>query len=138
MRYLIDTNIFLFFALNPALLDRKVLAIITNVENRVYLSSECVKEVIHLVQVGRVRSKLWKTADDIFSFIEKETDFTISYVKKEHLLTLAGLALVSGHNDPSDRLIIAQAITEKVPLISSDAKFAHYENQRLNFIFNKK
>ena len=138
MRYLIDTNIFLFFALNPALLDRNVLAIITNVENSVYISSECIKEVIHLVQTGRVRSKVWKTADDIFDFIEKETDFIINYIKKEHLLTLAGLTFVNGHNDPNDRLIIAQAITEKIPLISSDAKFARYENQQLNFIFNKK
>ncbi len=138
MRYFIDTNIFLFFALNPSLLNKEVSAIIEDTENRICISSECIKEVIHLVQTGRVRSKAWKTAEDIFDFIENETGFIISFIKKEHLVTLADLALVPGHNDPSDRMIIAQAITEKIPLISSDAKFARYKNQRLNFIYNKK
>ena len=35
-------------------------------------------------------------------------------------------------------LIIAHAITEHLPLISSDGKFDFYCNQGLDFIFNKK
>ena len=42
---------------------------------------------------------------------------------KEHLRTFAQLDAVEVHNDPSDRLIIAQALTEKMPVISSDTKF---------------
>ena len=64
MRYLVDTNIFLFSVLNPSLLDKNVQAIIDNNENKIYISSECIKEVIHLVQTGRVHSKVWKTAKD--------------------------------------------------------------------------
>ena len=41
-----------------------------------------------------------------------------------------------GHNDPSDRLIIAQAIIEKIPIISSDKKFPEYRKQGLEFIPN--
>ncbi|HBK32640.1 MAG TPA: PIN domain nuclease, partial [Porphyromonadaceae bacterium] len=43
-----------------------------------------------------------------------------------------------GHNDPADRLIIAQAITEKMPLISSDHKFELYREYHLDFIYNKR
>jgi PIN domain nuclease of toxin-antitoxin system len=52
--------------------------------------------------------------------------------------TLASLNRVENHNDPNDRLIIAQAITEKLPLISSDRKFEHYRKQNLQFIYNRK
>jgi len=34
------------------------------------------------------------------------------------------------------RMIIAQAITEQIPLISSDTKFHRYRKQNLEFIFN--
>ena len=80
----------------------------------------------------------WKKAQDIFHTIEQELGVSISYIKKEHLLTMARLELAPKHNDPSDHLIIAQAITEKLPFISSDRKFEAYRNQRLNFVYNKK
>jgi hypothetical protein len=61
----------------------------------------------------------------------------INYIKKDHLLTFAGLAPVKEHNDPFDRMIIAQAITEKIPLISSDTKMKYYRKQSLDFIPNE-
>jgi len=63
--------------------------------------------------------------------------FKVKYVSKEHLRTFTKLDLVEDHNDPSDRLIIAQAITEKIPLISSDKKFPKYRKQGLDLIFNR-
>lgn len=138
MRYLIDTNIFVYINADPSQLSREVRQIFEDYESVLYLSSESVKEILHLFQNGKIRTKKWKSAQDVFDSIEKEWNITISYVKKEHLLTLAHLDVVSNHNDPSDRLIIAQAITEKIPLISSDRKFEHYRKQKLNFIYNKR
>jgi PIN domain nuclease of toxin-antitoxin system len=138
MRYLIDTNIFLFYAFDNYFLNNDTREILTDYENIIYISSESVKETIHLFQTDRIKTKKWKTATDIVSFIEQESDFLIDYVRKEHLRTFAGLELVANHNDPSDRLIIAQAITERMPLISSDRIFAEYRRQGLQFIYNKK
>ena len=45
--------------------------------------------------------------------------------------------MVEGHNDPNDRLIISQAITEKIPLISSDTKFPKYVKFGLDLIPNR-
>lgn len=39
---------------------------------------------------------------------------------------------------PSDHIIIAHAITNRMPLISSDHKFKFYTKQGLDLIFNKK
>jgi PIN domain nuclease of toxin-antitoxin system len=137
-RYLIDTNIFVFYAVTNDYIDRDVRQILEDYESEIYISSESVKEVIHLFQTGRIKTQKWKNTQDIFNAIENESNFTIKYVKREHLLTLASLEVVENHNDPSDRLIIAQAITEKMPLISSDTKFEHYRKQQLNFVFNRK
>jgi len=62
--------------------------------------------------------------------------FNVKYVAKEHLRTFVKLEPVAGHNDTSDRLIISQALTEKITLISSDTKFPKYRKQRLDLIFN--
>ncbi len=44
---------------------------------------------------------------------------------------------IESHRDPNDRLIIAQAITEKMPLISNDTKFPKYTRFGLDFIPNR-
>ena len=36
----------------------------------------------------------------------------------------------------TDHIIIAQAITNKIPVISSDTQFRHYKGQGLNLVFN--
>ena len=41
------------------------------------------------------------------------------------------------HYDPSDHIIISQAITLGVPLISGDQKFPFYTNQGLDLIYNR-
>lgn len=45
-------------------------------------------------------------------------------IRAEHVLALD--VLPRHHNDPFDRLLIAQAGTEQVPLVSTDAVFKHY------------
>ena len=46
--------------------------------------------------------------------------------------------LSEGHKDVNDHVIIAQAISDKIPLISSDIEFENYVPQGLNFVFNKR
>lgn len=72
--------------------------------------------------------------------IEKEFFITILPLKIEHMKTYARMQIneQQGHKDPSDHIIIAQAITEHIPLISSDTRFPFYEKQGLDLIVNKK
>jgi PIN domain nuclease of toxin-antitoxin system len=79
-----------------------------------------------LFHIGKIYPKKWKSAQDIFYMIEQELGYSIDYIKKEHLQTMARLELAPSHNDPSGHLIIAQVITEKIPLVSSDRKFELY------------
>jgi len=72
--------------------------------------------------------------------IENEFYISILPLKKEHMMTYSRLRLnkAQGHKDPSDHVIISQALTEHLPLISSDTRFPFYRKQGLDLIFNKK
>ena len=135
MRYLIDTSILVDIITEDYISD-KIWSIVDDYENITYVSSESIKEFIHLVQRKKIVPKKNVSALNIFDFIENELGCTVKYVDKSHLQTFAKLDLVEEHNDPSDRLIIAQALTEKLPLISSDKKFPKYRQQGLDLISN--
>ena len=136
MRYLIDTNIFTKIVKDSDLLSDNVKEIIENYENIIYVSSESIKEFIHLVQNEKIVLRKGISVSNVFDYVESALGFNVKYVAKEHLQTFAKLDLVEGHNDPSDRLIISQALTEKMPLISSDTKFPKYRKLGLDLIFN--
>jgi PIN domain nuclease of toxin-antitoxin system len=138
MRYLIDSNILLFYVTSPEQLTIEVMDILKDYNNRIYISAKCVEELIYLRQSERVDIKRWKIAEDIIEFITDELGFGIKYIAEEHMRTLARLPLFPDHKDPTDRIIIAQAITEKTPLVSSDRKFHEYKRVGLDFVFNKR
>lgn len=138
MRYLIDTNILVRYSDSYYRgLSKYVIQVLEDTENCIHISTVSIQEIFMLLQSGKIHVPVWKYVQDVFDFIEKNGIF-INYVKKEHLLTFAGLEPVKDHNDPFDRMIIAQAITENMPLISSDTRFKYYCRQKLDFIFNEK
>jgi PIN domain nuclease of toxin-antitoxin system len=136
MRYLIDTNVFIRTIKDYDISDYTK-HILEDYENRIYVSSESIKEFVHLVQKGKIKLPKGQVLPDLFDLIENTLGFEIKYVAEEHLHTLIKLALVEGHSDPADRMIISQAMTEKMTLISSDTKFPRYRKQGLDLIVNR-
>jgi PIN domain nuclease of toxin-antitoxin system len=55
----------------------------------------------------------------------------IKPVTRKHLECYSDLDVIQKHNDPNDHMIIAQAISDKIPLISSGQKFKCYISQGL-------
>jgi PIN domain nuclease of toxin-antitoxin system len=135
-RYLLDTNIVLFFLENPKELERNVSEILDDYNNRFYVSTVSIQEIIYLYKRNKIKTR-WKKTEDILPAIDA-ANFEILPVKREHLVSYSKLSLGKSHNDPNDHLIISQAITEKITLISSDRQFEHYVKQNLNFIFNSR
>ena len=134
-RYLLDTNIVLFSLFFPKELERNVNRLLKDYNNLFYVSTISIQEIIHLYKRNKIKTK-WEKPEDILPSIEM--NFEILPVKKEHLATYSGLSIINDHNDPYDHVIISQAITERITLISSDQKFEHYTNQKLDFIFNSR
>ena len=135
-RYLLDTNIVLYIILNPTELERNVVDILEDYNNCYYTSAITVQEIAQLFRKGKIKPR-WKKAEDILPAIEA-INVEILPLKREHLATYLGLHIPAAHNDPNDHLIIAQAITERITLISSDRQFEHYTKQRLSLIFNNR
>ena len=138
MRLLLDTCIVINFALQRDNLSQDVWALLSDYDNQLYTSMESVKELIVAFRRKGVGRRLWKKEDDIISYIKDELNIGILPILEEHIHTYARLTIneAQGHNDPSDHIIIAHAITERLPLISSDHKFDFYMSQGLNYICN--
>lgn len=138
MRYFLDTHILFFYVVDKDELTREVEDILEDPRNLIYIPARCVEELIHLHHSGRITVKRWKTAEDIVHTITEELGFGIKHTGNEHLITLARLPFFSDHRDPTDRIAIAQAITEKTPIISSDRQFPRYKRFGLELVFNKR
>lgn len=140
MRYLIDTNIFLYSSIDIDIINKDIRQILDDYQNTIFISAESVKELILFYRKQKNKTKFWKNETELVLSIEKDYGIKILPVKKEHLLTYARLTIneAQDHRDPSDHIIISQAITEGIPLISSDRKFHFYTQQALDFVYNER
>ncbi len=121
------------------MMSRDVRAIIEDYDSVLYLSVESMKELIVAYRSKRLCSKYWKSEKDMISYI-CNSDLVLLPIKPEHMQTYSEMQIneAQGHYDPSDHVIIAQAMTERIPLISSDRRFEFYRQQGLDLVFNEK
>lgn len=138
MRYLIDTNIFVYMTQDVSSLSHDVRDILSDYSNTFHISAESVKELIVAYNNKGLLTKKWKTAEEMVEAIENEYYINILPISKEHMMTYSKLSInrIEDHRDPSDHVIISHAITNRIPLISSDKRFPFYTNQGLDLIYN--
>ena len=136
---MIDTNIIVYMIGDPDSLDKDVQAIISEPDAVLYASAESAKELVVAYRNKGLFAKRWKSSEDMLRSIEEERFIKFLPVKMEHIFTYARLEINERqcHKDPSDHIIIAHAITERLPLISSDTRFEFYRGQGLDLIFNR-
>jgi len=131
MRYFIDTHTFvnLYLGENDEF-DKSIADILYDYENTFVISSESVREIKLLLDNKKIDVKEWRAYDDVKKSLD-EHGVEIRYVDESHLRMFYKLEHAPKHTDPFDLMIIAQAITEKHPLISSDTEFPFYTKQGL-------
>lgn len=103
-----------------------------------FVSIIAVNELLQLWRIGKVRSKKFKTANDLIKSIENDLLIKIKPFSNQNLDVLSKLSISENHNNPFDHAIISQAISDKITLVSSDKKFENYIQQNLKFVFNKR
>ena len=138
MRYYLDTNILVFLQNGDVdELSEDVRSIINDRSNLLYTSSVCVHEFIQLCQIGKINEGKRNKFDpkDVFSYLDRYS-IEVVYTNRKHLETMASLPAL--HSDPYDRLIIAQSISDKMCVISSDRKFRDYRKLGLRFVYNER
>lgn len=141
MRYYLDTNILAFLITGQRdEINRDVKESVFDYENRMMTSSVCVHELIHLYQIDKLPFKKGvkpPSPPDVLAWLE-DLGIEVVLANKRHLQCFSELPMQADHRDPNDRLIIAQAIADHIPLISSDRKFEWYKKHGLEFIFNER
>ena len=139
MRYLLDTHIFVWYANEQEELSAHVASILYDYESELLLSTESVKELIVAYRSKPLLRRFWDSPISMIDSIQRQFGIRIIQPDMEVMRTMAKLIINEGedHYDPSDHIIISQAITMKLPLISSDHKFPFYVNQGLDLIYNR-
>ena len=140
MRYLLDTNTYIYWATDQDLLDVDVYDILNEPDAVLCISAESVRELIVAYNNKGWGNRRWKTAEDMVKSIEEDYYIEILPIHKDVMQTYSRLRInaTMNHKDPSDHVIIAHAITLRMPLISSDTRFPFYTRQGLELIFNEK
>jgi PIN domain nuclease of toxin-antitoxin system len=118
VRLLLDTNALIWALVNPDRLSEPALAAVRNEENAIYVSPITAWEI----GILRVKKGL-RTPDDLESEM-RENDFRPLPVTIEH--ALAERSLPRLHEDPFDRLLIAQAQVEELTILTSDRMMRRY------------
>lgn len=118
MRILLDTHIYLWWLDDSPSLSRAARKTIESAE-AVFVSSASIWEA--MIKIGLKRLNV--AADDLVAGIE-ESGFVELPITAEHAISLQQLE--SYHKDPFDRMLVAQAISEPLHLLSSDKILAQY------------
>ncbi len=121
MSYLIDTEALIWYIDGTGLLPLKVRDIIDNRQNEVLISKASLWEMVIKISIGKL--KLSIEFDELEDFIEQHSFSMLDY-EFRHLNSL--ISLPFHHRDPFDRLIIAQAKTDNIPVVTSDSVFQQY------------
>jgi PIN domain nuclease of toxin-antitoxin system len=96
-----------------------------------YVSMETMTEMMYLIQSGKL--KVFPSYEIIFETLNNLNVKILDFDLKA-LNILKDLPFFNEHKDPTDRNIIAHAISNKCSLISSDKNFPLYEPYGLKYI----
>jgi len=122
MRVLLDTNSFLWFISGSNRLSIDAQRFIADLDNQLVLSLASLWEIAIKISIGKL--ELLQPFDQLIPQQLKENDIHVMPVELSHLTKILGLPF--HHRDPFDRLIIAQALTEGLSVISPDIVFSKY------------
>jgi len=124
---LLDTHTFLWFILDDPQLSPKADQLISDPNNAIAISPVTYWEIAIKISIGK-----YSLPEPYEIFMDREisiNDFKILPIQPKHTAILIDLPFY--HKDPFDRLLIAQASVEKIPIISNDQIFDQYPVQRI-------
>ncbi|MGA7218832.1 MAG: type II toxin-antitoxin system VapC family toxin [Candidatus Sulfotelmatobacter sp.] len=120
MRLLLDTATVIYAVEFPERLSKRAATAVRNLDNALELSAVSVTEIAIKAASGKLAFSaviLRKAMDDL--------GIRILPCTADHAFRMFGLS--HHHGDPFDRQLIAQALCEKIPVVTPDNKFRLYE-----------
>lgn len=127
MRLLLDTQAFLWFVLDDPRMSATARAFVAAPDNDIEISPASYWEI-----AIKISLKKYELREPYEVFMERElatNQFRILPIEPRHTAVLTSLPF--HHRDPFDRLLVAQAMVENIPLVSNDMALDAYPVQRL-------
>lgn len=127
MRLRLDTHALLWFLLDDEQISGTAKALIVDSANDIEISPASYWEIAIKISLGK-----YHLPEPLEVFLEREiaaNAFGILAIEPRHVAPLTSLPF--HHRDPFDRLLIAQAIVESIPIVSNDPALDSYPITRL-------
>jgi PIN domain nuclease of toxin-antitoxin system len=124
VRLLLDTAILIYAVESPERLSKRAIGALENPANILELSAISLAEIAIKAAIGKLRLSATIARQAV-----QDLDIRVLPYTSEHAFRLFDLPL--HHSDPFDRQIIAQALFEKIPVVSSDEKFHLYRGLKV-------
>ena len=123
MRILLDTHPMLWWLADDPRLSDVAREILVNGRNQLVWSLASSWEIAIKVGIGRLR--LARPLPELFAEIVSGQGVELLPITHDHCTVLGSLPLA--HRDPFDRMLLAQARAEGLPILSADAKLSRYD-----------
>ena len=123
-KYLIDTQILIWFELGSPKLKTDVLEILVNSANEIFVSQISLMEITIKQKTGRLPQLSWNT-QSITEQLKKD-NIQLMPIEITHIEAYQNIPLFDNHRDPFDRFLLATCLAENIPVISADAHFKLY------------
>ena len=117
----------LWYTLNESQLSNTAQQLIINGNNKILISPASYWEIAIKISIGKLI--LHRPYQEFIDVCLNQYDFHILPITPQHTETV--ITLPFHHKDPFDRLLIAQAIVEKIPIVSVDTILDKYAIQRI-------
>lgn len=123
MRLLLDTHVWLWWQMAPARLGERVREAIADTTNDVLLSTVSSWEMAIKIAVGKLQ--LPKPIHEMLPTALLDDQMQSLPLQHHHCFELTNLPM--HHRDPFDRMLIAQARTERLVLVTADSQLGAYD-----------
>ena len=133
---MLDTCAIIDLLTDAGSLGKGVTDLLEDPENVLFASAESMRELVVHFNNKKLLNRYFKTPTDVLQAVENELDIEFLPIRRNVGYTYSRLTIneAEDHRAPSDHVIISHAITERMPLLSSDEKFPFYRNQGLELI----
>jgi PIN domain nuclease of toxin-antitoxin system len=127
MRVLVDTHALLWAVTGDRRLSKRAQSVLASFANEVFVCAASAWEITTKHRLGKLPSAEGLVAD--FARIVEQLGFRPLPISLEHAQRAGNLPGV--HRDPFDRMLVAQAQSENLPLVSNEGIFDIYGIKRI-------
>jgi len=121
MKLLLDTHVVLWFFSDVEKLSKKAFDAVLNTANEKYFSIVSAWELAIKISLGKMHFD--GGIAELLSIVE-DNGFVLLPVKAEYVKLVEVLPYI--HRDPFDRMLVASAMSENIPIISADINMQQY------------